>query len=104
MLRFEPGGKTQAVVERGMLLGVDGDFVEAGQARPLAQEAFGQRPAIRVRQHAVDLGTEHVRVVEPAFGGIASSSSSGIRLQRKYDSRLANSIWLRVSPALSSSR
>ena len=49
MLRLEPCGKTQAIVEGGVLPVVDGDGVEAIQAHPLAQEALGQRPSMPVR-------------------------------------------------------
>jgi len=53
----------------------------------LADEVLHQGPRARIGQHAPDLPLHHGRIAEPAALGTASSSSSGMLLQRKKERR-----------------
>ena len=87
--RLAPERVAEVAVE---LLGAGRDVVELPQLQPLARQIVDERAARGIGQHAPRLLLEHRgdRTSRP-FAASPSSSSSGMLLQRKKDSRDASS-------------
>ena len=84
----------QVVVEVGELVGVGLRVPNVPKVQPLTREVSDQRLRLWVGKHAPRLSLEHRRVFSLPALASASSSSSGMLLHRKNESREASSMSL----------
>ena len=92
--------QAERLVEAGEPAPVGAGQLEVPGLEPLAGEVLDELPGLRVLEHPGDLGVEVLR--RPGAGPSAarsSSSSSGMLLQRKYESREASSRSVRARGA-----
>ena len=83
MLRFLTHGHSQVIVELRELLAVRRNRFQSAQLQPLAGEIFHQRMGLRILQHALNLGLQHLRLRSDCLSAQRSSSSSGMLDHRK---------------------
>ena len=95
-LRLLDEGLAQVVVEIRIVRDDRLVSLEAAQIEPLPREVLRERERLRVLDHAMDLRGQHLGIAELFCSASFSSSSSGMLLHRKNDSREASSrslIW-----------